>query len=80
MNDKKWLELFDNTKDKFKWFFIEYGYESVWDELNILRGQESQLKMISLMNRVWYQLPDNKFNIMENPAGWNEFLALIENE
>ena len=80
MNDKKWLELFDNTKDKFKWFFIEYGYESVWDELNILRGQESQLKMISLMNRVWYQLPDNKFNIMENPAGWSEFLTLLENE
>jgi len=78
MNDKDWFELFDNTKHKFTWFFMKYGYKSVWDDLHILRGQENREKMVSILNLVWFQLPDSIFNIIENPAGWNEFLALIE--
>ena len=78
MTDKKWFELFDDTKHSFKWFFMDYGYSLIWEGINIYRNQKNRIKMLYLMNKVWFQLPDNKFNIMENPKGWNQFLALLE--
>ena len=77
MTDKKWFKLFDNTKHSFEWFFIDYGYESIWKGINIYRNQENRNRMLHYMNKVWFQLPDSKFNIIENPPGWDEFLALL---
>jgi len=44
------------------------------------RKIENVTMMISIMNSVWFHLPDNKFNIIENPKGWKEFLYLIEDQ
>ncbi len=79
MTDKDWFQLFDNTKDKFEWFFLEYGFDNHWQNLKEARKCQDIRAMLSFMNDVWFRLPDNKFNILANPPGWNEFLALIEN-
>jgi len=78
MNDKDWFKLFDETKETFKWFFLQYGYETVWEWIMNARSEQNKKMMLRYMNRVWVELPDNRFNIMENPKGWNEFLKLIE--
>lgn len=76
MTDRDWFILFDTTKDSFKWFWLAYGFS--WSELIQLRKDNKKGQMISMMNEVWFALPDSRFNIVENPAGWKEFLALIE--
>ena len=76
MTDTAWFILFDTTKDSFKWFWLEYGF--AWNDLIILRDRKMRWSMETLMNDVWFALPDNKFNIVENPKGWSEFLSLIE--
>ena len=76
MTDTTWFILFDTTKDSFKWFWLEYGF--AWNELIRFREMKRKGSMINLMNDVWFALPDNKFNIVENPKGWSEFLSLIE--
>jgi hypothetical protein len=76
MSEEKWLEKFDETYETFKWFWIEYGFD--WNYLMILRGKKKVTSMISLMNDTWFKLPDSKFNIIENPKGWSEFLFLLE--
>lgn len=77
-NDKEWLELFDKTNTTFKWFFDTYFESEVWEQLILYRNQENIQLMMGIMNNVWYMLPDHKFNIIENPKGWSEFLTLIE--
>lgn len=77
MNNSKWLEQFDETSGKFRWFIDEY-FKSMWDILIEARHNKDVDKMISTMNIIWYELPDNRFSIKENPKGWNEFLFLIE--
>ena len=76
MTKQEWFKLFDDTKENFKWFFDEYGYD--WNELMKYREEENQDKMYSYMNTVWYELPGNIFNIMRTPKGWNHFLNLLE--
>jgi hypothetical protein len=76
MTKQELLQLFDDTKDNFKWFFDDYGYD--WNKLLELRKAEDQDGMYSYMNTVWYELPDNQFNIMRNPKGWSDFLNLLE--
>lgn len=76
MTKQEWLQLFDDTKDNFKWFFDDYGYD--WNKLLELRKAEDQDGMYSYMNNVWFELPDNQFNIMRNPKGWSDFLNLLE--
>lgn len=78
MTDKEWLEEFDATKGKFQWFIVKY-FPKQWGILLEMRRFGQAQEMISLMNTIWYYLPDSQFNIVENPDGWNEFLYLIEN-
>ena len=80
MNEQEWLEAFDAYKDNFKWFFKDYFNEEVWTQLILLRENEDVVRMIALMNQVWFALPDGRFNIMEMPKGWSDFLFLIEQE
>ena len=77
MTDKQWLEVFDETHGEFKWFIDSY-FPTSWESIMEHRKIENVTMMISLMNAVWFHLPDNKFNIIENPKGWFEFLYLIE--
>lgn len=78
MNDEKWFELFDNTKDKFEWFIKKYFDSNIWSNLLIQRENKNVSKIKTILYVVWYFLPDEKFNIIENPSGWSEFLTLIE--
>jgi hypothetical protein len=81
-NTDDWLNLFDNTKENFKWFFLGYGFEMEWMELEEYRkmGEDGIKSMLNIMNKVWFLLPDSEFNIIANPAGWKDFLTLIEKE
>jgi hypothetical protein len=72
-----WFKKFDETKDTFKWFWDQY-FPGRWDKLLSLREEKNWNSMMNEMNDVWFWLPDGRFNIMENPAGWKEFLYLIE--
>ena len=75
MTDQEWIAYFDEHKDKFKWFI---GAVSQWLPLKRARSARDRKQMTSIMNHVWFILPDNRFNIIENPKGWSEFLTLIE--
>jgi hypothetical protein len=73
-----WFTYFDQNKDKFKWFFDRYFDPCVWTDLMGAREREDHSKMDIIMNIVWYELPDSRFNIQNNPTGWSEFLQLLE--
>jgi len=47
---------------------------------NNARNENNWVKLIDLMNGVWFALPDGRFNIIENPPGWSEFVNLLECE
>ena len=79
----EWLSMYKDYKPKFEWFIISHFGQSKMDELDDLSKQEQGVRdpierMISILNDIWFYLPDNKFNIMEDPPGWSEFLRLIE--
>jgi len=82
MNNERWLQEFDATKHTFQWFFIRYGFEDEWKRLEKYRADnraDNRVgKMKSILNAVWFDLPDDMFNIKVNPTGWPEFLSLIE--
>lgn len=75
---EQWFKDFDDRKDKFKWFIVEYFTINTWNNLLALREQKNQEAMLNVMNEIWFELPDSRFNIMNNPAGWREFLYMIE--
>lgn len=78
MENKRWLQEFDATKHTFKWFFIEYGFDDEWKWLEECRAKNQVGKMKVIMNNVWFELPDDKFNVKVMPNGWENFLSLIE--
>ena len=78
MTNKQWLKEFDQTFNSFEWFFKEYGFNSEWQALMSARDKEHIGKMKTIMNNIWFALPDSKFNIYENPKGWNDFIFLLE--
>jgi hypothetical protein len=69
---------FLDKKLSFEWFIIEYFGKDKFEELTFLalRGEEENLKRE--LDEIWYYLPDDLFNIKENPKGWRDFLNLIE--
>lgn len=77
MSNLEWFKLWDETSPKFQWFIAQY-FGSRWKLLEVDRTKENRLGMEHILNDIWFFLPDNRFNIIENPAGWSEFLALIE--
>jgi transposase len=79
MDDNQWLIEFDASKAKFQWFFLQYGFEDELKRLEEARSKNQVKKMITIMNRVWFELPDGVFNIKMNPKGWDEFISLLEN-
>ena len=80
MTNRDWLITFDQSYKNFEWFFREYKFNSEWEALLSARDKENIGKMKTLMNRVWFELPSNKFNIKTNPKGWNDFIFLLDFE
>ena len=68
---------FLEKKEDFKWFIIKYFGEEYFEYLIKLSESENG-RLISELNDVWFKLPDDQFNIIENPKGWSEFLSLVE--
>lgn len=71
----QWLKLYDKNFDKFEWFISK----DLKKELSRARDNKDIGMMMSLLTGIWFALPDNRFNIIENPEGWEEFLAVIDN-
>lgn len=70
MTDSEWFKQFDETSESFKWFIVQYFY-GAWDILIKARHAEDKGEMIRIMGSIWFLLPDNKFNIMENLINFN---------
>lgn len=70
-------ELFLQTSEKFRWFIDEY-FPGKFIELLKLANDNEEEMLLAELNDIWFRLPDNKFNIIENPEGWTEFLNIIE--
>lgn len=68
---------FLEKKEEFKWFIIKYFGEEYFEYLIKLAESENG-RLISELNDVWFKLPDDQFNLIENPKGWSEFLSLVE--
>lgn len=77
MTVQEWLSLYDATKDKFMWFVLE-NFPGMDTRLANARLNNDRTKLMDLMNNIWFALPDGRFNIIENPPGWPEFLNLLE--
>lgn len=72
------LKDFDEGYPKFKWFIEKYFQPDVVRWLEIYRKEKDTVSILKILNRIWYALPDDEFNIMKNPNGWAEFLKVIE--
>ena len=46
--------------------------------LEEMAKENKGMELFNQLNDVWFHLPDNVFNIMENPKGWDKFLSLVE--
>lgn len=75
----QWLDTYDYQFESFKWFIKDYFGDVMLEQLNRLRRQGDIIGLFTTLNLVWFHLPDRVFNIMENPAGWSQFLSLVEN-
>jgi len=69
---------FDWGYPKFKWFILKHFGIAVCHDIEDLRKENRLDDLMSKLIDIWYDLPDNQFNIMENPPGWPEFLNVIE--
>ena len=78
MNQEQWFKLFDENIGKCKWFFYKYGYGMNYEVLMMARTHKDEMTMLSILNDIWFRLPDHIFNIIEMPEGWREFLDILE--
>lgn len=78
MTKQEWLDYYDENREHFGWFIVDYFPEWVIP-LTYARHKEQTGRIITILNDIWFRLPDNRFNIVENPPGWSQFLHLIEN-
>jgi hypothetical protein len=79
VSTKQWFQLFDDSKGKLKVIFDRYELHDVWQDLMQRRAEKNQKEMLSILNRLWFELPDHIYNIIENPEGFQELLNLVEN-
>lgn len=77
-SEKSFVERVRETMPKWVWFVRRYfGPEGV----RIINGfidSKDEVSLKGVLNEIWFKLPDNIFNIKENPTGWTEFLDLVE--
>ena len=71
---QRFLELLP----KFQWFIKRWFGQETVDYLKQLANDGKEAELSGKLNDIWFELPDDIFNIRENPDGWNEFLSLIE--
>ncbi len=64
--------------DSFRWFIVDYYGEVYYDSLVGMAERSENGALLNALNSIWFELPDNIFNIRENPHGWYDFLSIIE--
>ena len=69
---------YERNKKEFQWFIEKYFGIDMVKKLDILAEEKNQPLLFNMLINLWFELPDSKFNIMENPKGWKEFLEVIE--
>ena len=62
----------------FKWFIEEYYGGDFYETLVGTAQCGEEYWLSAMLTRIWFELPDGKFNKSVNPPGWHEFLGLIE--
>lgn len=78
VSTKQWFQLFDDSKGKLKVIFDRYELHDIWQDLMQRRAEKNQHQMFVILNRLWFELPDHIYNIIENPEGYQELLNLVE--
>jgi hypothetical protein len=78
MTKEEWLQEFNKRLPKFEWFITDY-FLGLRSEMLEVRKEGKAERLLTIMNDIWFYLPDNEFNIIENPPGWSDFLFLLEN-
>lgn len=77
MSNLDWFKQWDETYCTFQWFIVKY-FPKDWEILEVNRTKGNRFIMTNILNDIWFKLPDSRFNIRENPQGWQQFLNLIE--
>jgi hypothetical protein len=78
MTNEEWIDQFNRTKESFRWFIEQYFGTKMMALIDMAVVNNNIGMARSMLNEIWFELPDSKFNIIENPKGWREFLNLIE--
>ena len=66
------------NQHEFKWFIEKYFGLPLYESLAIIATAKQGKVLLDHLNNIWFYLPDNLFNIRENPPGWGKFLDIIE--
>ncbi|HUV82820.1 MAG TPA: hypothetical protein VMW53_07090 [archaeon] len=74
------FEKFDQCYPKFKWFIEKHFKDDVIEKIESARIDRNNRCLLSILNMIWFYLPDDEYNIMTNPPGWSEFLYVITPE
>ena len=69
--------LFLKLCPKFQWIIDAY-FPRTFMRLYMDAEAGNEKELMEALNNMWFHLPDRKFNIIENPPGWAEFLQVIE--
>ena len=69
---------YQENKRHFLHFINKYLGNYEVKSLNKLAHQRNQAKLFSRLMIIWTLLPENVFNIENNPQGWKEFLEVID--
>lgn len=77
MTKEEWFKKYDETLPNWQWFIDEY-FPTTMSSLRRYRELGNIIKLRSWLQSIWFELPDNKFNIKENPKGWSDFIYLLD--
>lgn len=75
-NTEFWAS-FDVAYEAIKWALKKH-MPNIIPVLDKARAENKPILALDLMNLIWFELPDNKFNIIANPKGWSTFRDFLE--
>ena len=62
---------------KFNWFIRDY-YGKIKVEKLVELAKNKDKSLMKELEKIWYELPDDRFNIINDPKGWGTFLDLLD--
>lgn len=80
-----WLKKVEEAYPEFRWFIDEYFPELTQRIEYLINDTRVPLyyrfqELNSHLTKIWFGLPDNKFNVMQMPKGWSAFLRILERD